>query len=167
MFKTYLTLNGLFNIMLSLNNLFNDNIIKEKKTMKKVLSLILAVIIIASAIPVAFATDECEHIFYKDSNPVSWVYDEEGNLIETYCQCDKCGERILIKYADYDDLYLTSMIKYMAAISSVYSPVVNLADEKIESIFARYDEIEDEMANFPYILTEKYQATIDKWAEKN
>lgn len=128
--------------------------------MKKVLSLILAVIIIASAIPVAFAADECEHIFYKDSVVSSGDY-----LTEQYCKCGNCGEVVLVKMADYSG-YIMATIKLWSVTESVYTSYdfTETENERIEYISTRFSEIEEEVENYPYVLTDKYQDAADAWA---
>lgn len=128
--------------------------------MKKVLSLILAVVIIASAIPVAFAADECEHIFQKDSVVSSGDY-----LTEQYCKCGNCGEVVLVKMADYSG-YIMATIKLWSVTESVYTSYdfTETENERIEYISTRFSEIEEEVENYPYVLTDKYQDAADAWA---
>lgn len=72
-----------------------------KKT-KKLLAFLIAIIMIVSTMPVAFAQEECEHGFYNFTG-------ERPNLKEDgYCYCYKCGAKS-INFTEVIDVLIDGM----------------------------------------------------------
>ena len=69
--------------------------------MKRILSILLALLMIATTIPFAFAADECtEHSFTWVANPYT-----DGTL----GTCSVCSEKaVVINLSNWQDLYINS-----------------------------------------------------------
>ena len=72
--------------------------------MKKVLSVILAIMMIATFVPMVFAEGECKHSF-----------DVRNCFLEGYDYCEYCG----VKSADFTELYKNYYIEFQGLMFSV------------------------------------------------
>lgn len=126
------------------------------KNAKKVLSVLLAIIMIASVMPMAFAAEECEHSFLN-------FYSERPNLREDgYCYCSRCG----VKSANFTE----AIEVYSECLSIVYSiygteeghwSAINVW-EWLEFYVYGYDDYFGSKAGFLGHMTEKDQAIVDE-----
>ena len=110
--------------------------------MKKVLSVILAIIMIASAVPMAFAVEECKH-----------TYELGAIMNEGYSYCENCG----IKSADFTECF-ESYVKLMGKAYSIGNSKINNETllSRIVADVDGYDTLKLHRA------TEAEQAYVDK-----
>ena len=88
--------------------------------MKKILAILVAVILVTSAVPVAFAHEECAHIF-NESTLVRPEGDIDSGMGDTgYYICPSCNGRVEVRRADYSGYY-EALIGAVSIEYSVYS----------------------------------------------
>lgn len=89
-----------------------------KKTIKQTLSTIIAVMLILSVVPMAFAADECEHVFNTET--LVRPFDESYNPVaDPHFYCSACGEKVPVKPADFSE-YFKTLGMAAGYIDSVY-----------------------------------------------
>ncbi len=135
--------------------------------MKKVLSIILAVMVFATFVPMALAQGECEHVFNEETLVRPESFELTGHYI-----CSACNETVVVKAADYSEWYL-AMLALQATRYSIYLPdgvvdtqeacdlenefadviaSMNISDIKIESEQAGIDALTDRAKEYKIAL---------------
>lgn len=122
--------------------------------MKKVLSVILAIMMIATAMPMVFAAEECEHVF--DEETLVRPYFEKNTLHLGNFTCSICNETVVVhlakeKITEYAEVYAYTW--YIGEVASYHTDEVMIsAKEKVSNLmnnfYAKYEGIN------PYYLTE-------------
>lgn len=122
--------------------------------MKKLLAVLIAIIMIVSTMPVAFAQEECEHRFDNFLGERPNVRDDG------YCYCSVCGA----KSADFSGV-VEVFYELMAINFSIYEPTAGLDRECLDEVI---NETTDalycyEEGNYFFIgyATEEDQGEID------
>lgn len=129
--------------------------------MKKVLSVILAIMMIATAMPMAFAAEECEHVF-DEKTLVRPTIKSEGTFV-----CSACGESVAVKLADYSN-FNPAYSKITAAETSIYS-----SEEASYEIMSKLDRWFSEIVDYMeksgidslFQMTEYEQEHVDALTE--
>lgn len=124
------------------------------KKSKKILAALIAIIMLVSSIPVAYAAEECEHRFDNFLGERPNVRDDG------YCYCSLCGA----KSADFSGV-LEVFYELMAVNFSIYEPTAGLDREYLHEVV---NETTDalycyEEGNYFFIgyATEEDQGEID------
>lgn len=142
--------------------------------MKKVLSVILAIMMIATFVPMAFAEGECEHVFNEETLVRPEIPESTGYYI-----CSACNETVVVKAADYSQWY-SAMLALQATRYSIYLPdgvldtqeVYDL-DNEFADVFASGKiselKIESEQNEIDFITdrAKEYKTAIDTILEEN
>lgn len=129
--------------------------------MKKVLSVILAIMMIATVVPMAFAAEECEHVFNEETL-VRPTIKSEGTFV-----CSACGESVAVKLADYSNFNPAYSI-ITAAETSIYS-----SEEASYEIMSKLDRWFSEIVDYMeksgidslFQMTEYEQEHVDALTE--
>ncbi len=66
---------------------------------KKIISMVLAIVLVLSVMPMAFAADECEHMFNEETLVRPALY-QKGHYI-----CPLCNEKVYVELADLKGFY--------------------------------------------------------------
>ncbi len=104
--------------------------------MKKVLAVILAVMMIATCVPMAFAEGECEHEFNAESMVRPNV------LGDGYYVCQLCGKEVVLKRADYT-AFDKAYVSWTAYNDNVY-----VDDEIGEKVWIAFEDATTELAEY-------------------
>ena len=115
--------------------------------MKKLLSIIIAILMIVTTIPMAFAAEDCDHAFNT----------ETLNRDTLEFTCSSCNEVVVCKSADYTELSTIGQLAY-------YMICDNKGTEGNSLEF--YNEgVDDILERYPYLMdgeyTEYEQAEVD------
>ena len=126
--------------------------------MKKVLSIILAIMMIATAVPMAFAAEECEHEFNTET--LVRASFTESTYTPGYFVCAKCNETVEAylakeKIAEYVDTM--AYIWYIKVAYYYTEEVQTVANETINNLLAEFEAKYEGID--PYYLTE-YETDI-------
>lgn len=129
--------------------------------MKKVLSVILAIMMIASFVPMAFAEGECEHIFNTETLHRPGTADEKG-----YFYCSVCQNKVEVNIANYELIY-QAVFDWTVVTENVYSFEKPYDTERIEYFGNVYQKFEDSFIDFTDsgIYTECEQEVLDSFAQ--
>lgn len=124
--------------------------------MKKALSIILAIIMIAAAVPTAFAANDCEHVF--NTGKLVRPFDESFNPVaDPHFICSACGEKVPVSPADFSE-YFIALGMVAGYIDSVYLEgnaidimgnyfAGSYACEHIDEIVYKYTEYEQNIVD--------------------
>lgn len=124
--------------------------------MKKTLAIILAILMIATTVPFAFAAETCEHPF----NSETFDREDRGYV------CAECGETVFCPWADY------TFILYEEELYRQITEVNYYADtERAEELKSSLKEAVDEIyGKYPYVKEQKNiaseQELVDAAAEE-
>lgn len=103
---------------------------------KKLISMVLAVVLALSVMPMAFAAQECEHEFNEETLVRPTLY-EKGYYI-----CPLCNENVYVELADFRGMYL-ALYEFYAVVDSVYIYEKPFEVEMQDYFVIKYTEIED------------------------
>lgn len=130
--------------------------------MKKVLSVILAIMLIASFVPMTFAEGECEHIFNTETlHRPKAVLSEPGYFI-----CSLCGEQVSAAPADGIGV-IRAIFDWYCLVENVYIFNKPFDSEKNEYFNREWTYLEDNIGpDEDCWYTEYEQEKVDEWVEK-
>ncbi|MBR6567431.1 MAG: hypothetical protein IKK60_02145 [Clostridia bacterium] len=137
------------------------------KMTKRILALVLSVIMVLSIMPMAFATEECEHEFNEETLERPGDFQQNG-----YYFCDECKKYVSVEAADYNE-YFSVLLILMAKCFSVYSlgdidsfSEIKELDVEIEEVTEKMDRVEGLYIESEQFIVDYYTGRIIEITEK-